>query len=155
MEALAALAGNGWMSLATVLVIFGIICLMIKKGILSFKGHGLQVGESNERTLITNQWSYATTACEGQYNKIRPYCKSDEHAKYVIARVEDVFQEMVVHNHITDDDVYVRCKQQLVLMTIQKRCEDPHFSSPEFRQCCDKFVRDLIIDLYTMKKIMI
>ena len=126
MEALTALASNGVWSLALVAAVIILVAILIKKGVLSYKGHGLQVGESNERTLITNQWSYATTACEGQYNRIRPYCKSDEHAKYVIARVEDVFQEMVVHNHITDDDVYIRCKQQLVLMTIQKQIGRAH-----------------------------
>lgn len=154
MDALTVLAGNGIWSLGTILVIIVILLLAVKKGWIGFKGHGLTVGDGGERVLIRNQWEYVKAACEGQFKRIRPYCKSDEHAKYVIARVEDVFQDMCVHNFITDEECYVRAKKNLVLMTIQKRVDNDHFFSPDFRACCDKFVEDLIKDLYHMKRVM-
>ena len=154
MEALQALAGNGIWSLGTILVVIIILLFAVKKGWISFKGHGLSVGETDERKLITNQWTYSKALCDSMYNKIRPYCDNDYHALYLIASVEDIMQDMVVHNHISSDDVYIRCKQQLVYSAIIKRTSNEHFQTPEFRQCCDKFVRDLIIDLYNMKQIM-
>lgn len=154
MEALAALANNGWMSLATVLVIFGIICLMIKKGILSFRGHGLQIGESEStRSLIRNQWEYACSACDAQFYKIRRYCKSDEHCKYLVAKVTDIFQQMAVYNHISMDDDYIKAKQGLVLQCIRKRADDTHFWSSEFEDCCNKFTKETIKAMYDMKKL--
>ena len=46
MEALKELANNGIWSLLTVVFV---LCLLVKKGILSFKGHGLTLGTAGSR----------------------------------------------------------------------------------------------------------
>lgn len=154
MEALTALAGNGIWSLVAVIVIIVIVLIAIKRGLIGFKGHGLQVGDSDDRILIRNQIEYIQAACEGQFRKIRPYCESDDQAKYIISKVEDVFQACAIYNYITDEECYIRAKKNLVLMTIQKRVSNNHFFTPEFRSCCDRFTEDLIKDLYHMKRVM-
>lgn len=153
MEALAALASNGWMSLVTVIVIFGIVCLMIKKGILSFRGHGLQIGEQVSRDLIRNQWEYSASACEAQFSKIRPYCESDSEAKYLIAKVNDIFQAAIIYNFMSENESYLKAKQALVLNAIRKRSTNSHFHSAEFEACCNRFVEETIKALVRMKKI--
>lgn len=52
MEALAALAGNGIWSLVAVIAIIVIFLIAIKKGILSFQGHGLSVGAAESEAKI-------------------------------------------------------------------------------------------------------
>lgn len=154
MEALTALASNGWLSLVTIVIIILIILFAIKKGWISFKGKGLEIGESTkDRLLIRNQWEYANSSCEAQYVKIRPYCKSDEEAKYLIARVEDIFQSAIIYNYMQEDEGYVRAKQSLVLQAIQKRSSNEHFFSDEFKSCCDRFTENLIRDLVRMKRL--
>lgn len=153
MEALTALASNGWISLAAIIVIIIIFLFAIKKGLISFNGKGLKVGESNDRTLIRNQWEYANSSCEAQYVKIRPYCKSDEEAKYLIARTEDVFQSAIIYNYMTEAEDYVKAKQALVLQAIQKRSSNEHFFSDDFKSCCYRFTENLIKDLVRMKRL--
>ncbi len=140
---------------AVVLVagLIGLLFYMVKKGMLSFKGKGVTVGDSKDRLLIRNQWEYANSACEAQFAKIIKYCKSNEEAKYLIARVEDVFQSAIIYNYMTEDEAYLRAKQALVLQTIQKRTTDEHFFSDEFRACCNRFTENLIKDLVRMKRI--
>ena len=153
MEALTALASNGWLSLATVILIILILLVSIKVGIISFNGKGIKIGDSKDRIMIRNQWEYANSTCEAQFAKIRPYCKSDEEAKYLIARVEDVFQAAIIYNFMEDKENYVRAKQMLVLQAIQKRSAAEHFYTDEFKDCCNKFTESLIRDLVRMKRL--
>ena len=154
MEALSALASNGLWSLATIVLIVVILLFAVKKGWLGANIKGVRIGQDEAtRNLIRNAWEYSDCACDAQFTKIRPYCKSDEEAKYIIARVQDVMQKAIVYNHMTESESYVRAKQALVLNTIQKRLSNEHFFTPEFKSCCDRFVENLIKDLCRMKRI--
>ncbi len=153
MDALTALASNGWLSLATVILIILILLIAVKMGIISFNGKGIKIGDSKDRIMIRNQWEYANSTCEAQFTKIRPYCKSDEEAKYLIARVEDVFQSAIIYNYMTEAEDYVRAKQALVLQAIQKRSSAEHFYTDDFKVCCNRFTESLIRDLVRMKRL--
>lgn len=153
MEALTALAGNGIWSLIAVIAIIVIFLVAIKKGILSFRGHGLQIGEQISRDLIRNQWEYAQSACEAQFSKIRPYCESDSEAKYLIAKVNDIFQAAIIYNFMSENESYLKAKQTLVLNAVRKRGTNSHFHSAEFEACCNRFVEETIKALVRMKKI--
>lgn len=153
MEALTALASNGWLSLATVILIILILLIAVKMGIISFNGKGIKIGDSKDRIMIRNQWEYANSTCEAQFTKIRPYCKSDEEAKYLIARVEDVFQSAIIYNFMEEKEDYVRAKQALVLQAIQKRSSNEHFYTDDFKACCNRFTESLIRDLVRTKRL--
>lgn len=148
---LAALNSNIYAFILIILVI-AFIWYLIKKGYISFKWHGVSVGGASEaRALIRDMIEYADTACEAQFNKIRPFCENDYHAKYLVARVEDVFQKAIIYNYVTSNESYVKAKQALVLNAIQKRTTNEHFFGSEFKACCNRFVEDLVKDLYRMK----
>lgn len=157
MEALTAfITSPSIFSLVFVLLVIGLLYLAAKKGLISYNAHGVKVGNSEEeraRALIRNQWEYACSACDAQFYKVRRYCKSDEHCKYLVAKVTDIFQQMSVYNHISMDADYIKAKQGLVLQAIRKRAEDTHFWSSEFEDCCNKFVYETIKAMYDMKKL--
>lgn len=155
MEWLSSFAGSsGLPALITVLLIVLIVLFAVKMGWVSFKGHGLEIGGAEAtRSLIRNQWEFACSACDAQFYKIRRYCKSDEHCKYLVAKVTDIFQQMAVYNHISMDEDYIKAKQALVLQCIRKRADDSHFWSSEFEDCCNKFTRETIKTMYDMKKL--
>ena len=136
------------------LTLVGIGIALVKSKILNIKTEHIRIGDSDDRVLIRNQMEYAKTACKAQFRKILPYCENDYHAKFIISEVADIFEATVIYNHIdANDECYVRSKKNLVLMTIQNYGHNEHFFSTEFRSCCDKFVEDLIRDLFNMKKI--
>ena len=153
MEALKELASNGWISVVAVLLIVAGLLYFVKKGYISFKGHGLNIGETIPRELIRNQWELAQSTCEAQFVKIRPYCETDVEAKYLIAKVNDIFQSAIVYNYMSTSENYIKAKQHLVLNSIKKRSADPHFQSLEFEDCCNKFTESLIRDLVRMKEV--
>lgn len=152
MEALTALASNGVWSLVLVAAVIILVAILIKKGVLSYKGHGLQIGETIPRELIRNQWELSQTTCEAQFVKIRPYCETDVEAKYLISKVNDIFQAAIVYNYMSTSENYIKAKQHLVLNSIRKRSTNPHFQSLEFEDCCNKFTENLIKDLVRMKE---
>lgn len=125
----------------------------IKKGYFKFNGKGVSIGETIPRELIRNQWEFAQSACEAQFCKIRPYTESDVEAKYLISKVNDIFQCAIIYNYMSENESYLRAKQALVLNCIQKRSSNPHFQSEEFKDCCNRFVENTIKDLVRMKKI--
>lgn len=152
-EAIQALATNP-VTLVAVLIIIGLVVYGVITGKISYKAHGLNVGNDDEtRELIRNQWEYACSACSSQFYKIRRYCKSDEHCSLLVAKVTDIFQQMAVYNHISKEEDYIKAKQGLVLQCIRTMSDDTHFWSSDFEDCCNKFVRNLINDMWNMKKL--
>lgn len=150
-EIITSLNSNKYALLSVILIIL-FIWYLIKKGLLSVKSHGVSIGtEAETRALIRDMIEYAESACDAQYSKMRPYCDSDYHAKYLIACAKDVFQKAIIYNYITSNESYVKAKQALVLNAIQKRTTNNHFFGPEFKSCCNRFVEDIIRDLYRMK----
>lgn len=151
-DAIVQLANNKFIIILIVaLIILAII--LIKKGWFRISTDSVTIGESVSRELIRNQFEYAMSSCEAQYSKIRPYCKSNEEAKYIISKVNDVFQSAIVYNYMSENESYVKAKQSLVLNAIQKRTSEKYFFSDEFSACCNRFVENLIRDLVRMKRI--
>lgn len=135
------------------LVVISVLAIGVWKGKISFKGKGFNIGETVPRELIRNQWELAQSTCEAQFVKIRPYCENDVEAKYLISKVNDIFQAAIVYNYMSEDESYLKAKQALVLQAIQKRTSNKHFFSEEFKACCNRFVELLIKDLVRMKKV--
>ena len=140
-------------ALVAVILVLIIVLYAIKKNWVSFNGKGLKVGESVPRELIRNQWELAQSTCEAQFIKIRPYCENDVEAKYLISKVNDIFQAAIVYNYMSENESYLKAKQSLVLQAIQKRATNKYFFSEEFKSCCNRFVELLIKDLVRMKNV--
>ena len=152
MEALAALASNGWMSLVTVLVIFGIICLMIKKGILSYNNHGLAVGTADSEAKIRNmQQLYAKALFEGTVSDLPKECEY-YHKRFVISQCLDEVERMIRENHITDDDTYIETEYQIIYAIVLKYTTIEHFRKQEFKDYLKNLVSKLVVQLVKIRK---
>jgi len=140
---------------AIVLVVglFGLLFYMVKKGMLSFKGKGVQVGlsESDTRNLIQAQIDYMKAKCEGMIIKL-PKDLDPYRTKYVIARVEDVLEHAIIFNNLSEDEFYIRAKQELVYQNIMKRVDNPFFMTDDFKAFVYKFIDDLFRELVHMKR---
>lgn len=132
-------------------IVIGIIA--IKKGWISFHGNKLSIGQDiKTRNLIQNQLEYAKAKCEGLTILYRD--KVEEYKlKYIIARVEDVFEQAVIFNNLSDDEGYVRAKQELVYQCILKRATCEWVLNEDFKSFVYKFVADIFKELYRMKRV--
>ena len=114
MEALKELANNGIWSLLTVVFVFIVLCIMVKKGILTFKGHGITLGTADSEAKIRNmQQLYAKTLLEGTVADLPKECEY-YHKCFVISQCLDETERMIRENHITDDDTYIETEYQII-----------------------------------------
>lgn len=119
-----------------------IICviIMIKKGIISFKGKGLTVGNSNderdiERTIIRSQIQYAQTAVGDFYSTIPYWEGRDEYRlKYIMELIIDCFVECAIFNHITSEKIYTELKQRKVWQCVIDHSESPNILTDDFKK---------------------
>lgn len=152
MEALKTLANNGIWSLLTVVFIFLILCLLVKKGILSFKGHGLTLGTAESESKIRNmQQLYAKTLFEGTIADIPEECEY-YHKRFVISQCLDEVERMIRENHITDDDTYIETEYQIIYSIILKHTVTDFFRKDEFKTYLYDLIKKLVKQLVKIRK---
>ena len=118
-----------------------IICIivMIKKGIISFKGKGLTVGNSNderdiERTIIRSQIQYVKSAVSDFYDDIPDFPNRDEwRLKYICERIISVFTDFISFNHISKEKIYTEMKQASIWEVIINNTAASIMTSDEFK----------------------
>lgn len=152
MEALKALAGNGIWSLLTVIFIFIVLCIMVKKGILSFKGHGLSLGTADSEAKVRNmQQIYAKALFEGTENDMPKDCEM-YHRKFVIGQCLDEVERMIRENHITEDDTYIETEYQIIYSIVLKYTTIDYFRQDSFKNYLHRLVEKLVKQLVKIRK---
>ena len=152
MEALKVLAGNGIWSLLTVVFIFLVLCLLVKKGILSFKGHGLTLGTADSESKIRNmQQLYAKSLFEGTVADLPKDCEY-YHKRFVISQCLDEVERMIRENHITDDDIYIETEYQIIYSIILKHTTIDYFREDEFKTYLHALIEKLVKQLVKIRK---
>lgn len=152
MEALKTLANNGIWSLLTVVFIFLILCLLVKKGILSFKGHGLMLGTADSESKIRNmQQLYAKSLFEGTVADLPKDCEY-YHKRFVISQCLDEVERMIRENHITDDDTYIETEYQIIYSIVLKHTTIDYFREDEFKTYLHDLIEKLVKQLVKIRK---
>ena len=120
--------------IAVLLVV--IIAILAKKGIVSFKGKGLTVGNNEtERTIIRNQIMFVNTEISDFYSKIPFFDGRDEwRLKFIMEKCLDVFVDAISLNHITLEPVYVELKCRVVWDEVLKNADNPNILSDDFKK---------------------
>lgn len=152
-EAIQSLGNNKFV----LLLLAGIILVAlysIKNGYFKFKGKGVTIGLSEQQTrdLIQAQFDYANAKCESVEGTL-PKHLDKYRTRYIIGKVEDVIQKAIIFNNLTDNESYIKAKQELCYYTVMKHVEDEYFKTPDFKAWLNKFISDLFKDLYRMKKL--
>lgn len=133
---------------ALVVGLFGLLFYMIKKGILSFKGHGVSLGTADSEAKIRNmQQLYAKALFEGTVSDLPGECEY-YHKRFVISQCLDEVERMIRENHITDDDTYVETEYQIIYAIVLKYTTIEYFRKDDFkdylRDLIDKLVKQLV-----------
>ena len=123
--------------IAVLLVV--IIAILAKKGIVSFKGKGLTVGNVNderdiERTIIRSQIQYVKSAVSDFYDDIPDFPNRDEwRLKYICERIISVFTNIISFNHISREKIYTEMKQSEIWAVIINNTTSDIMTSDEFK----------------------
>ena len=152
MEALKVLAGNGIWSLLTVVFIFLVLCLLVKKGILSFKGHGLMLGTADSESKIRNmQQLFSKSLFESTIADLPEECEY-YHKRFVISQCLDEVERMIRENHISDDATYVETEYQIIYAIVLKYTTIDYFRQDGFKTYLHNLIEKLVIQLVKIRK---
>ena len=128
-------SGKAVIGIGALVILFAILA---KKGLISFKGHGLKVGHSDEeeRTIIRTQIQWAEADCKDMLreltNSLPEGIEMNEYkAKYTIERVLDCLVQIVVFNHITLEPTYIKLKQDLIWSVVSEVNPEPVWNDLE------------------------
>ena len=137
---------------AAVLIIC--IIIMIKKGIISFKGKGLTVGNNEtERTIIRNQIMFVNTEISDFYSKIPFFDGRDEwRLKFIMEKCLDVFVDAISLNHITLEPMYVELKCRAVWNEVLQNSDNPNILSDDFKKTIYDETKKIIEKLISIRE---
>lgn len=126
------------------------LIVLVKKGVISFKGKGLTVGNNEtERTIIRNQIMFCKTEISDFYNKIPSFEGRDEwRLRFIMEKCLDVLVDAISLNHITLEPVYIELKCRAVWNEVLQNAEDPRILTDDFKKVIydetEKIIKKLV-----------
>lgn len=139
-------------AIALVVGLFGLLFYMVRKGILSFKGHGVSLGTADSEAKIRNmQQLYAKALFEGTISDLPKECEY-YHKRFVISQCLDEVERMIRENHITDDDTYVETEYQIIYAIVLKYTTIDYFRKDGFKDYLHDLVEKLVRQLVKIRK---
>lgn len=127
---------NFWKVVVGVGALVILLAILVKKGLISFKGKGLKVGNSEvERTIIRNQIMFVKTEISDFYNRIPDFEGRDEwRLKYIMEKCLDVIVDAVSLNHLTLEPVYVDLKCRAVWDEVLQNADNLNILTDDFKK---------------------
>lgn len=153
MEWLSSFAGlSGLPVLILVLSVVLIVLFAVKKGWISFSGHGLNVGTAESESKIRNmQQLYAKALFEGTIADLPEECEY-YHKRFVISQCLDEVERMIRENHISSDDTYIETEFQVIYAIVRKYTTTDYFKSTEFKTYLYELVEKLVKQLEKIRR---
>lgn len=127
---------NFWKVVVGVGALVILLAILVRKGLISFKGKGLKVGNSEvERTIIRNQIMFVKTEISDFYNRIPNFEGRDEwRLKYIMEKCLDVIVDAVSLNHLTLEPVYVDLKCRSVWDEVLQNADNTNILTDDFKK---------------------
>lgn len=139
-------------AVALVVGIIAIAFYCVKKGLFSFKGHGVSLGTADSEAKIRNmQQLYAKSLFEGTITDLPKECEY-YHKRFVISQCLDEVERMIRENHITDDDTYVETEYQIIYSIVLKYTTIDYFREDGFKEYLHDLVERLVKQLAKIRK---
>ena len=141
-----------------VVLLVVIIAILAKKGIVSFKGKGLTVGNGNderdiERTIIRSQIQYVKSAVSDFYDDIPDFPGRDEwRLKYICERIISVFTDIISFNHISKEKIYTEMKQASIWAVIINNTAADIMTSDEFKDVVYAKTEEILDKLISIRE---
>ena len=143
---------NFWKTIIGIGALVILFAILVKKGLISFKGKGLKVGNNDiERTIIRNQIMFVKTEISDFYNKIPYFEGRDEwRLKYIMEKCLDVLVDAVSLNHLTLEPVYVNLKCRAVWDEVLQNSDNINILTDDFKKVVydeTKHIIEKLIDI--------
>lgn len=145
---------NFWKTVVGIGALVILLAILAKKGLISFKGKGLKVGNNDvERTIIRNQIMFCKTEVSDFYNRI-PYFegRSEWRLRYIMEKCLDVLVDAISLNHVTLDPVYVDLKCRAVWDEVLQNAGNVSILTDDFKKVVYDEVKHIIEKLIEIRE---
>ena len=148
---------NSWKSFIFFFITLIVLIILVKKGIISFKGKGLTVGNNDERdierTIIRSQIQYVKSAISDFYDDIPNFEGRDEwRLRYICEKIISVFTDIISFNHISKEKIYVQMKQASIWAVIINNTTADIMTSDEFKDVVYTNVAEILDKLIEIRE---
>ena len=148
---------NSWKSFIFFFITLITLIILVKKGIISFKGKGLTVGNNDERdierTIIRSQIQYVKSAVSDFYDGIPDFPNRDEwRLKYICEKIISVFTDIISFNHISKEKIYTEMKQASIWAVIINNTAADIMTSDEFKDVVYKKTEEILDKLISIRE---
>ena len=149
---------NSWKSFIFFFITLIILIILVKKGIISFKGKGLKIDNGNdardiERTIIRSQIQYVKSAVSDFYDDIPDFPNRDEwRLKYICEKIISVFTDIISFNHISREKIYLQMKQAAIWAVIINNTTASIMTSDEFKDTVYTNVAEILDKLIEIRE---
>ena len=145
---------NFWKTIVGIGALVILLAFLARKGLISFKGKGLKVGNNDvERTIIRNQIMFVKTEISDFYGKI-PYFegRSEWRLRYIMEKCLDVLVDAISLNHVTLDPVYVDLKCRAVWDEVLQNTDNVSILTDDFKKVVYDEVKHIIEKLIEIRE---
>lgn len=147
-------SSNGFKTEIIVIIAIVVFLLAAKFNLISISGKFLRVGviKDNERRILREQINYMTAMIDAEIRTL-PMDKLDFYrTKYVLSKVKDFFEQMIIFNHISDTQMYIESKQLQLYSMVYNLTDNPIFKSDEMKQHIYQLCEDMIRKTLSIRK---
>ena len=133
------ISDNFWKAALSISVLVILIAVLANKGLVSFKGKGLKVGNNDsmeiERNIIRSQMQYVKSAVSDFYDDIPYFEGRDEwRLRFICEKIVSVFMDIISLNHISREKIYTEMKQASVWAVIINNTSSDIITSDDFKK---------------------
>lgn len=135
-------------------ILLGVI--LVKSGILSFRGKGLVIGvESKERSILQRQTTYVHTQIDAIASRIlHDHPEFDKYHTYWVCKCVEIEWIRAIHyNSIHNTDGYIDDRLTQIRAIVQKKSENDFFFSKEFDEFLKEHVKETVIKLENIRRL--
>lgn len=148
---------NSWKSFIFFFITLITLIILVKKGIISFKGKGLTVGNNDERdierTIIRSQIQYVKSAVSDFYDDIPDFPERNEwRLRYICEKIVSVFTDIISFNHISKEKIYTEMKQASIWEVIINNTTASIMTSDEFKDVVYTKTEEILDKLISIRE---
>ena len=135
------------------IVLVGVLLfVLVKSKFLRIHTEHIKLGaHEDERAIMRRQLEYVRITLKSSIRSF-PIPLESEKTKNIIHELCDVFEDMIVFNHIKDDKEYISIKQSMIYNKVLSLTDHEFFATPKFKEICDTTVEDIIKTMVRIRR---
>lgn len=135
-----------------ILLVGALLFILVKAKFLQVHTEHIKIGaHEDERAIMRRQLEYVRIALRSSIRTF-PISPDSDKTKNIIHELCDLFEDMIVFNHIKDDKEYISVKQLTVYSKVLTLTDHEFFTTPEFKEICDATVADIVKTMVRIRK---